>query len=111
MIRRASSTSASCTDRRTSARLSMVRGKMLRIAPDPITHGMPWASSRPRTTLASTSECVRRMTTRELEDTETNSPPRRKGGHGGSSGGASYLYSPLLHSSVVEMFHGLRVHL
>src|SRR5215467_16172815 len=98
MMRRASSTSSSCTDRRTSPRLSMVSGKMLRIAPDATTHGMPCASSRPRTTLASTSECVRRMTTRELEDTETNSPP-------------SYLDSPFLHSSVVEMFQRALVHL
>src|SRR5580765_1091232 len=110
MMRRASSTSSSCTDSRTSPRLSIVSGKMLRIAPDATTHGTPCASSRPRTTLASTSECVRKMTTRAEEDTEVNSPPRRKGGHGG----ISYLYSPFLRSSVVERLHSScanRVHL
>src|SRR5580765_1010334 len=106
MMRRASSTSSSCTDSRTSPRLSIVSGKMLRIAPDATTHGTPCASSRPRTTLASTSECVRKMTTRAEEDTEVNSPPRRKGGHGG----ISYLYSPFLRSSVVESLHSFCAH-
>src|SRR6476619_417080 len=87
MMRRASSTSSSCTDSRTSPRLSIVSGKMFRIAPDATTHGTPCASRRPRTTLASTSECVRKMTTWALEDTELT---------------LHHVYAHFLRSSVVE---------
>src|SRR5713101_8588681 len=64
MMRRASSASDSRTEIRTSPRPLTVSGKMLCGTSEATTEGTPFASSRPRTMLASTSECVRKMTTR-----------------------------------------------
>src|SRR5437870_10749353 len=64
MIRSASSASSGCTEIRTSPRALMASGKMDCGTSDAVTVGTPCASSSPRTTLASTSDCVRKMTTR-----------------------------------------------
>src|SRR5437667_5571553 len=62
MTRRASSASSARTDTRTSPRSVTDSGNCA--TPDAATDGMPFASSSPRTMLASTSDCVRKMTTR-----------------------------------------------
>src|SRR5947209_1776999 len=64
MIRLASSASCSCTEMRTSPLPLTVSGKIEFGTAADMTSGTPWASRRPRTTLASTSECVLKTTTR-----------------------------------------------
>src|SRR6185503_20540676 len=49
---------------RTSPSPLTVSGKILCGTSEATTEGTPFASSRPRTMLASTSDCVRKMTTR-----------------------------------------------
>src|SRR5215472_16688721 len=64
MTCRASSASSCRTDRRTSPSSATFNGNTLCGTSDATTEGMPLASSSPRTMLASTSDCVLKMTTR-----------------------------------------------
>src|SRR5262245_4156784 len=64
MIRLASSASSSRTEMRTSPSPSTVSGNTEGGMADVTSDMTPCVSSRPRTMLASTSECVRKMTTR-----------------------------------------------
>ncbi len=67
MMRRASSASSLRTDTRTSPSSATARGNTLCATSDPTTDITPFASSRPRTMLASTSECVRKITVRSAK--------------------------------------------
>src|SRR6185436_9812466 len=73
MTRRASSASSTRTDSRTSARSVTASGYC--DTRDAATDGIPFASSSPRTILASISELVRKMTTRS--DMGRNTPHHR----------------------------------
>src|SRR6266853_5040246 len=64
MMRRASSASSARTDSRTSPRSDTFSRKTSWVTSDETTDRMPLASSSPRTMLASTSDCVRKMTAR-----------------------------------------------
>src|SRR3954464_1290495 len=64
MMCRASSASSLRTDTRTSPSSATFNGNTLCGTSEATAEGMPFASSSPRTMLASTSECVRKITTR-----------------------------------------------
>src|SRR5215467_681302 len=76
MMCRASSASSARTDRRTSPSSATFSGNTLCGTSDATTQGMPLASSSPRTMLASTSDCVRKITTRSANLQSPFLPPR-----------------------------------